>query len=100
MTRAAEGDQAAATGFVGRTARPDRAAANGLYQTVCHTGVLVGAFLLGQVHSLVGWYGVAVVVLSAIFAMMPLVRHLRDPGPGVLPRRIVELVQAAQKPET
>lgn len=92
--------QAAATGFVGRTAATDRAAANGLYLTFYYTGGLVGALLLGQVHSLVGWHGVAVVVLSAILAMMPLVRHLRDPGPEVLPRRIVEQMQAEQRPDT
>lgn len=92
--------QAAATGFVGRTATTDRAAANGLYLTFYYTGGLVGAFLLGQIHQLLGWHGVAVVVLSAIFAMMPLVRHLKDPGPEVLPRRMAQQMQAEAQPDT
>lgn len=92
--------QAAATGFVGRTATTDRAAANGLYLTFYYTGGLVGAFLLGQVHEFAGWHGVAAVVLSIIFAMMPLIRHLRDPGPEVLPRRIVEQMMREQTPDT
>ncbi|MEO0771547.1 MAG: MFS transporter [Pseudomonadota bacterium] len=82
--------QAAATGFVGRTATTDRAAANGLYLTAYYTGGLIGAFLLGQVHQIIGWNGVAVVVLCAILAMIPLTRHLRDPGPEVLPRRMTQ----------
>ncbi|MEM6588405.1 MAG: MFS transporter [Pseudomonadota bacterium] len=82
--------QAAATGFVGRTATTDRAAANGLYLTAYYTGGLIGAFLLGQVHQIIGWNGVAAVVLCAIVAMIPLTRHLRDPGPEVLPRRLTD----------
>lgn len=82
--------QAAATGFVGRTATTDRAAANGLYLTAYYTGGLIGAFLLGQVHQIIGWNGVAAVVLCIILAMIPLTRHLRDPGPEVLPRRLTE----------
>ncbi|MEM7597741.1 MAG: MFS transporter [Pseudomonadota bacterium] len=80
--------QAAATGFVGRTATSDRAAANGLYLTAYYTGGLMGAFLLGQVHHILGWQGVAAVVLFSILAMIPLTRHLRDPGPEVLPNRL------------
>ncbi|MEM7732433.1 MAG: MFS transporter [Pseudomonadota bacterium] len=88
--------QAAATGFVGRTATTDRAAANGLYLTAYYTGGLIGAFLLGQVHQIIGWNGVAAVVLCTILAMIPLTRHLRDPGPEVLPRRLTE---GGAKPE-
>ncbi|MEL7281748.1 MAG: MFS transporter [Pseudomonadota bacterium] len=80
--------QAAATGFVGRTASTDRAAANGLYLTSYYAGGLIGAFLLGQVHQIIGWNGVAAVVLFSILAMIPLINHLRDPGPDVLPNRM------------
>ena len=74
--------------FVGSTATSDRAAANGLYLTAYYTGGLMGAFLLGQVHHILGWQGVAAVVLFSILAMIPLTRHLRDPGPEVLPNRL------------
>ena len=47
--------QAIATGFVGRTAMTDRAAASGLYLSSYYLGGLVGAALLGQVFDRFGW---------------------------------------------
>jgi len=82
--------QAAATGFVGRTATTDRAAANGLYLTSYYTGGLAGAFLLGQVHAAGAWLGVAGVVGVMVLAMIPMARALRHPGPEVLPRRLAD----------
>jgi len=47
--------QAVATGFVGRAARSDRAAASGLYLASYYLGGLAGAALLGQVFDRLGW---------------------------------------------
>lgn len=47
--------QAVATGFVGRAARSDRAAASGLYLAAYYLGGLAGAALLGQVFERLGW---------------------------------------------
>ena len=78
--------QAAATGFVGRTATQNRAAANGLYLTFYYIGGLAGAFLLGWVNTISGWTGVALLVAGVIAVMIPLARILANPGPVVLPR--------------
>lgn len=80
--------QAAATGFVGRTAMTDRAAANGLYLTSYYAGGLAGAFLLGLVDRAGGWIAVNVVVAFAVLAMLPLARALRNPGPELLPHKM------------
>jgi predicted MFS family arabinose efflux permease len=47
--------QAVATGFVGRAAHSDRAAASGLYLAAYYLGGLGGAALLGQVFDRFGW---------------------------------------------
>ena len=47
--------QAIATGFVGRAAKTDRAAASGLYLASYYLGGLAGAALLGQVFDRFGW---------------------------------------------
>src|SRR5215471_10481205 len=47
--------QAIATGYVGRAAMTDRAAASGLYLSSYYFGGLVGAALLGQVFDRLGW---------------------------------------------
>jgi YNFM family putative membrane transporter len=47
--------QAAATGFVGRTATTDRGAASGLYLASYYLGGLGGAAVLGQVFDRAGW---------------------------------------------
>lgn len=47
--------QAIATGYVGRAAMTDRAAASGLYLSSYYLGGLVGAALLGQVFDRLGW---------------------------------------------
>ncbi len=66
--------QAIATGFVGRTAQGDRAAASGLYLASYYLGGLAGAALLGQMFDRFGWeacvagIGVAL-ALAAILAV-------------------------------
>ena len=47
--------QAVATGFVGRAAKQDRAAAGGLYLASYYLGGLAGAAVLGQVFDRIGW---------------------------------------------
>ncbi|MEL7014042.1 MAG: MFS transporter [Pseudomonadota bacterium] len=77
--------QAAATGFVGRTATQNRAAANGLYLTSYYVGGLAGAFLLGWINTLGGWTAVAVIVLVVLVLMIPFTKALAHPGPVVVP---------------
>jgi predicted MFS family arabinose efflux permease len=67
--------QATATGFVGRAAKSDRAAASGMYLASYYLGGLAGAALLGQVFDRIGWSatvgGVAIaLVLAALCAAM------------------------------
>ncbi len=47
--------QATATGFVGRAAKRDRAAASGLYLSSYYLGGLAGAALLGRIFEASGW---------------------------------------------
>ncbi|MEM6677480.1 MAG: MFS transporter, partial [Pseudomonadota bacterium] len=79
--------QAAATGFVGRTAVGDRAAANGLYLTSYYIGGLIGAFALGQAYVAAGWTAVALIVGAALALTLLLAGLLRHPGPEVMARR-------------
>lgn len=67
--------QATATGFVGRAAKHDRAAASGMYLASYYSGGLVGAALLGRVFDAYGWpatvFGVAAsLVLAGLLAAM------------------------------
>ena len=87
--------QAAATGFVGRTALTDRAAANGLYLTSYYVGGVSGAFLLGLVNGWGGWTAVNLGVLLAVAGLLPLSSSLARPGPEVIPRRQQEARKAA-----
>lgn len=63
--------QAVATGFVGRTATSDRAAASGLYLASYYLGGLAGAAVLGQVYDRAGW-GTSVAVIAAALALCAL----------------------------
>lgn len=61
--------QATATGFVGRAAKHDRAAASGLYLSSYYLGGLAGAAALGRIFDAFGWAAtVAVIAGSIIFA--------------------------------
>lgn len=77
--------QAAATGFVGRTALTNRAAANGLYLTSYYVGGLVGALALGQAHLIGQWPLIAAIVLAVLAGLILLARFLGNPGPEVRP---------------
>lgn len=61
--------QATATGFIGRAARTDRAAASGLYLASYYFGGISGAAILGQLFDRFGWdacvVGIGVMLLIA-----------------------------------
>ena len=57
--------QSVATGYVGRTATHDHAAANGLYLASYYLGGIAGAFVIGRVFEAQGW-AVSVIVLAAL----------------------------------
>lgn len=80
--------QAAATGFVGRTALEDRAAANGLYLTSYYVGGVSGAFILGLINSWGGWAAVNTIVLMVVLGLLFLAGALAQPGPEVIPRKL------------
>jgi len=60
--------QSVATGYVGRTATHDHAAANGLYLASYYVGGIAGAFVVGRVFEAQGW-SVSVLVLLGLTAM-------------------------------
>ena len=78
--------QAAATGFVGRTALTDRAAANGLYLTSYYIGGIAGSIALGGLYEIGGWAAVNTAILAVVAILFALARFLAAPGPEVLPR--------------
>lgn len=63
--------QAVATGYVGRAARGDRAAASGLYLSSYYLGGLAGAAVIGQIFARLGWpaavIGIGVALILAGF---------------------------------
>jgi predicted MFS family arabinose efflux permease len=70
--------QATATGFVGRTATIDHAAANGLYLASYFSGGLVGAAVLGQLFDRFGWAACVAGVGVALVAAALLAVQLRE----------------------
>lgn len=60
--------QATATGFVGRAAKHDRAAASGLYLSSYYAGGLAGAAVLGKLFDAAGWPATVAVVGAALAA--------------------------------
>jgi YNFM family putative membrane transporter len=77
--------QATTTGFVGRAATTDRAAANGLYLASYFLGGLVGAAVLGQVFDALGWNAVVVGLAIALAVSALLAAQLRLPAPRAQP---------------
>lgn len=69
--------QATATGFVGRAAKSDRAAASGLYLSSYYLGGLGGALVLGQVFDRLGWPATVAGVGLALAAAMGLAGFLK-----------------------
>jgi predicted MFS family arabinose efflux permease len=79
--------QATATGFVGRAAKSDRAAASGLYLTSYYLGGLVGAAVLGQVFDALGWPATVAGVGLALIAAAVFAAFLRPNTAGAALRR-------------
>ena len=79
--------QATATGFVGRAAKSDRAAASGLYLSSYYLGGLAGAFLLGQVFDGLGWPATVAGVAAALVAAAVFAAFLRPATAGAARRR-------------
>lgn len=74
--------QATATGFVGRAAATDRAAASGLYLASYYLGGLAGAWVLGQVFDRLGWPPAVAVVGVSLAAAAWLAAKLRPATAG------------------
>jgi predicted MFS family arabinose efflux permease len=68
--------QAVATGFVGRAARVDRAAASGMYLASYFFGGLVGSAVLGQAFDRLGWTACVAGVGLALIVGIAMTRHL------------------------
>lgn len=78
--------QAATTGFVGRAATADRAAASGLYLASYYLGGLAGSLILGRVFQTLGWeacvLGVAIALALSCVLAMRLVLPVAGSSPG------------------
>jgi MFS transporter, YNFM family, putative membrane transport protein len=74
--------QAIGTGFVGRAATSDRAAASGLYLASYYLGGLAGAAVLGQLFDRFGWSACVAGVAVALALAAGLAIWLKIPGPS------------------
>lgn len=73
--------QAGATGFVGRAAASDRAAASGLYLAFYYLGGLAGAAALGQVYDRLGWTATVAAIGVALALAVLLAARLQVKEP-------------------
>jgi predicted MFS family arabinose efflux permease len=80
--------QAAATGFVGRAAMSDRAAASGLYLASYYFGGLVGATVIGQIFDRLGWPASVAAIGASLGLAALLATNLVLPGASELPARM------------
>jgi len=71
--------QAAATGFVSRTATTERGAASGIYLASYYLGGLAGSAVLGVVFDIFGWTETVVVLGVALVLAALLTFQLKDP---------------------
>jgi predicted MFS family arabinose efflux permease len=71
--------QAAATGFVSRTATTERGAASGIYLASYYLGGLVGSAVLGVVFDRFGWSETVFVLALALLASVALTQQLKEP---------------------
>jgi YNFM family putative membrane transporter len=71
--------QAAATGFVSRTATTERGAASGIYLASYYLGGLAGSAVLGVVFDMFGWTQTVVVLGIALVLAALLTFQLKDP---------------------
>lgn len=69
--------QATATGFVGRAAKSDRAAASGLYLSSYYLGGLAGSVVLGQIFDRFGWPATIAAIALSLGAAAGLAAMLR-----------------------
>lgn len=76
------GAQAIATGFVGRAACRDRAAASGLYLASYFAGGLVGSIVVGRLYESLGWPAAVAGIGVALLAAAWLARALVLPPAG------------------
>jgi predicted MFS family arabinose efflux permease len=74
--------QATATGFVGRAAQTDRAAASGIYLASYYLGGLAGAAIVGQIYDRVGWPPAVAAVAVSLAAAAGLAALLRPATAG------------------
>lgn len=70
--------QAAATGYVGRTAREGRAVASGLYLSSYYLGGLAGAAAIGPLFDRIGWPAAVAGVSAALALAVALAPGLRE----------------------
>ncbi len=68
--------QAAATGYISRTVKTDRAQATGLYLTSYYLGGLIGALVLGQVNAHFGWQATCLCIGMVMVSAMLIARAL------------------------
>lgn len=74
--------QASVTGFVGRAADGDRAAASGLYLTSYYLGGLAGGATMGAVFESFGWTATVMILAGVTFAALLLGSWLKEaPAP-------------------
>jgi predicted MFS family arabinose efflux permease len=69
--------QAVATGFVGRAAATDRAAASGMYLASYYLGGVAGSAALGQIFERFGWSYCVAAIGAALVLGMALARRLK-----------------------
>jgi len=70
--------QATATGFVGRAAKSDRAAASGMYLASYYFGGLAGAAVLGRVFDASGWTATVIGIAAALIIAGALAATLKE----------------------
>ncbi len=70
--------QALATGFVGRAAKADRGAANGMYLACYFSGGLAGSAVLGQLFDRLGWNACVAGIAAAVVVAALLTPRLRE----------------------
>ncbi len=73
--------QAAATGFVSRTATTERGAASGIYLASYYLGGLVGSAILGVVFDMFGWSETVAALGIALALAVPLTFQIAEPRP-------------------
>ena len=72
--------QAVATGFVGRAASIDRAAAIGIYLACYYCGGVAGSALLGQVFEHYGWTACVAAIGAALMLCITFASAMKIPN--------------------